>query len=169
MSTAVATLDSTLASIQVSLGTLAQLTSPDACEVFLRRFTQRALMQAQTVDASLAHLLLEEVLEDTTNPIQVMLAVLPDPDLVALDRRLVLGVELQHCVTSLDRVKVGAYVCRFLVRYMAFSLRLDEATATERIAKDLQGSSAFWLALFVLPEPDLLTLYQRLAAQKEAA
>lgn len=168
MSTAVA-LDNTLASIQVSLGTLAKLTSLDACEVFLRRFTQRSLMSAQTVDSSLADMLLEEVLEDTTNPIQAMLAVLPDPDLVALDRRLVLGVELQHCVTSLDRVKVSAYVCRFLVRYMAFSLRLDEAAATERMAKELQGSSAFWLALFILPESDLLQLQQRLAAQKEAA
>lgn len=164
-----ATLDSTLARIQVSLGALAQQTSADGCELFLRRFTQRALMQDQTIDSSLAARLLDESLEGTTNPIQAMLAVLPDPDLEVLDRCLVLGLELQACVASLDRIKVGAFVCRFLARYMAFSLRLDQAAATERISKELQASSLFWLALFVLPESDLLTLYRRLAAQKEAA
>lgn len=164
-----ATLDITLARIQVSLGTLAQQTSADGCELFLRRFTHRALMQDQTIDSSLAARLLDESLEGTTNPIQSMLAVLPDPDLEALDRCLVLGLELQACVVSLDRVRVGAYVRQFMARYMAFSLRLDQSTATERIGKELQTSSLFWLALFVLPESELLTLYRRLAAQREAA
>lgn len=160
-------LDNTLARIQVSLGTLAR-SEPDAAQ-FLRRYTERAIMQAQTVDSTLATVLLDEELADATNPLNAMLAVLPDPDLVALDRLLVLGVDLAACWASLGRQRVDNYARQFLARWMAFTLRLDPATASQRLAAQLQQGSLFWLTLFLLPESELVDLHRRLAGFKEAA
>lgn len=161
-------LDNTLARLQVSLGTLAR-SEPDAAEKFLRRYTERAIMQAQTVDSTLATVLLDEELAAATNPANAMLAVLPDPDLVALDRLLVLGVELQCYWASLGQQRVDNYARQFLARWMAFTLRLDPATASQRLDQQLQQSSLFWLTLFLLPESELVHLHQRLAGFKEAA
>jgi len=163
-----APLDNTLARIQVSLSTLAR-SEPDAAHRFLRRYTERAIMQAQTVDSTLATVLLDEELEDATNPLNAMLAVLPDPDLLALDRLLVLGVDLQCYWASLGRQRVDNYARKFLARWMAFTLRLDSAIASQRLDQQLQQGSLFWLTLFLLPESELLNLHRRLAGFKEAA
>ena len=163
-----APLDNTLARIQVSLSTLAR-SEPDAAEKFLRRYTERAIMQAQTVDSTLATVLLDEELEDASNPLNAMLSVLPDPDLLALDRLLVLGVDLQCYWASLGHQRVDNYARQFLARWMAFTLRLDPAIASQQLAAQLQQSSLFWLTLFLLPEAELLNLHRRLAGFKEAA
>ena len=163
-----APLDNTLARIQVSLSTLAR-SEPDAAHRFLRRYTERAIMQAQTVDSTLATVLLDEELVAATNPLNAMLAVLPDPDLLALDRLLVLGVDLQCYWASLGRQRVDNYARQFLARWMAFTLHLDPDAASQRIASRLQEGSLFWLTLFLLPVAELVDLRGRLTGFKEAA